>query len=253
MVKVAAIQHDIVWEDRDANFTRLAPMIAAARGAGARLVLLTEMFSVGFSMNTEKIREDVDGPSAQFLAEQARVNDCWIGGSIAEQSSDDDRPANTFVLAAPDGTRHRYRKIHPFSYAREHESFVAGDSFTTVDVDGIRTSLFVCYDLRFADEFWALAPHTDLYLVPANWPDSRRHHWRSLLVARAIENQAYVVGCNRVGQAPKLAYVGDSMIVDPMGETLASAAAGESILIADVDAERVHTVRARFPFLADRR
>lgn len=259
-MRVAAVQHDIVWEDRDANFARLAPMIEAARGAGARLVLLTEMFSFGFSMNTAKIREPVDGPSAQFLVEQATRNDCWIGGSIAEvdERVDPEKPANTFVLAAPDGTTHRYRKIHPFTYAREHESFVAGDDFTTVDVttpDGaVRTSLFVCYDLRFADELWAVAPTTDLYLVPANWPASRAHHWRSLLVARAIENQAYVVGCNRVGTAPNdLHYLGDSMIIDPLGEVLASAADGESIVLADVDPARVARTRARFPFLQDRR
>lgn len=275
-MKVAAIQHDIVWEDRDANFARLAPMIAAAAGAGARLVLLAEMFSVGFSMETHKLREPFDGPSAQYLSEMARTHACWVGGSVPELAGPLDappdadpvpdpdadpgaeRPANCFVLAAPDGTRHRYRKLHPFSYAKEDEHFVAGTSYTTVDIAvpgerSLRTSLFVCYDLRFADEFWALAPDTDLYLVPANWPERRRHHWRSLLVARAIENQAYVVGCNRVGRSPTLDYAGDSMIVDPLGETLASAAGGESIVVADVDPEQVRAVRARFPFIADRR
>jgi predicted amidohydrolase len=263
-MRVAAIQHDIVWEDRDANFARLAPMIDAAAHAGARLVLLAEMFAVGFSMDTAKTRECFDGASAQFLSDQARAHGCWVGGSIPElgegvAANDDARPFNTFVLAAPDGTRHRYRKIHPFTYAREEQAFAAGDAFTTVDIaiagEGVvRTSLFVCYDLRFGDEMWALARTTDLYLFPANWPDSRRHHWRSLLVARAIENQAYVVGCNRVGDAPpKLHYAGDSMIVDPLGETLASAADGESIVFADVDAERVRVVRERFPFLRDRR
>ena len=114
-------------------------------------------------------------------------------------------------------------------------------------------SLFVCYDLRFADEFWGVADQTDLYVVPANWPAARRHHWRSLLVARAIENQAYVVGVNRVGHGGKLDYAGDSAIIDPMGEVLATAAGIETVLVADVDPAMVTATRAQYPFMADRR
>jgi predicted amidohydrolase len=147
----------------------------------------------------------------------------------------------------------RYRKIHPFSYGREHEHFSAGHAHTTVDVDGLRTTLFVCYDLRFADEFWATAGHTDVYLVPANWPAARRAHWQTLLRARAIENQAYVVGVNRVGSGGQLEYAGDSMVVDPMGEILASAAGGEATLLCEIDASVVAETRDRFRFLQDRR
>ena len=157
------------------------------------------------------------------------------------------------MLASPDGTVHRYRKIHPFSYGGEDKWFRAGDGFVQVDVEGVRVTLFVCYDLRFADEFWQLAPTTDVYLVPANWPEARRTHWMALLQARAIENQAYVVGCNRVGTGGGLAYSGDSRIVDPLGELLATAAQGESILLADVSAQRVADVRDRYRFLQDRR
>jgi len=162
-------------------------------------------------------------------------------------------PFNRFVLAAPDGTTHRYAKIHPFTYAREQERFAAGDEHVTVDVDDTSCSLFVCYDLRFADEFWAVAEQTHCYLVVANWPESRRAHWRSLLVARAIENQAYVVGVNRVGSGGGLDYVGDSQIVDPLGEVLVEATGEEAVLVADVDRARVREVREKFPFLADRR
>ena len=120
-------------------------------------------------------------------------------------------------------------------------------------IEGLRISLFVCYDLRFADEFWQRAAQTDVYLVPANWPASRRLHWQALLQARAIENQAYVVGCNRVGDGGGLAYCGDSRIVDPTGELLATASQGESILFADVTADHVLDVRTRFRFMQDRR
>ncbi len=137
------------------------------------------------------------------------------------------RPAPVQQLRARRARRHACtataRSI-PFSYGGEEKHFRAGSELVTVDVEGLRVSLFVCYDLRFADEFWQLARDTDVYLVPANWPAKRRLAWTSLLQARAIENQAYVVGVNRVGDGGGLAYVGDSRIVDPLGELLATAA-----------------------------
>ncbi len=255
-MRVAALQHDIVWEDPEANFARLAPQIAAAAATDARLVVLTEMYSTGFSMRTERTAEPVDGPSVAFLVEQAKTHDVWVCASLPEQPAEVDRPYNTCCLVAPDGTVHRYRKIHPFSYAGEHEHFAAGDEFVTVEVDGVRVTLFVCYDLRFADEFWATAQRTDCYLVPANWPAPRRRHWTALLDARAIENQAYVIGVNRVGEggrSTKLSYAGDTRILDPLGEVRAAAAGGEALLVTDIDADYVAEVRAQFPFLPDRR
>jgi predicted amidohydrolase len=253
VIRVAGVQHDIVWEDRDANFARLAPQIAAAAAAGARLVALTEMFSTGFSMDGERVAEPAGGPSATFLAEQAAANGVWVCGSVPERDRGAAKPANRLLLAGPDGTVHRYDKIHPFSYAGEQEHYAAGSALVTVPVDDVAVSLFVCYDLRFADEFWAVADRTDLYVVVANWPESRRLHWQTLLRARAIENQAYVLGVNRVGTGGKLTYVGDSYIIDPMGEVLASAAGTETLVLADVDPEVVRATRKRFPFLADRR
>jgi predicted amidohydrolase len=256
-VKVAAVQHDIVWEEPTATFARVAPLIATAAAEGARLVVLTEMFSTGFSMKTDRIAEPRGGRSTEFLVGQAREHDVWLCGSLPERDEGRTLPANTLVLAAPDGSTHRYDKIHPFTYAREHEHYSAGDEHVTVDVEGVRTSLFVCYDLRFADELWVLAPTTDLYVVVANWPAARRDHWRALLRARAIENQAYVVGVNRVGTGgsgkARLEYAGDSVILDPLGEPLAEAGAEETVLTAQVDPARVAEVRAEFPFLADRR
>lgn len=256
-LRVAAIQHDIVWHDRPANFARLAPMVAAAAAGGARLVLLTETFSTGFSFDTPGIGEAQGGPSSEWLAAQAAEHDIWVGGScpeIAPNAPDDDqRPSNSFVLAGPDGTIHRYAKIHPFSHADEEKYVRAGTDFVTVTVDGVRLSLFVCYDLRFSDEFWGLAEDTDAYLVVANWPAKRRLHWSTLLRARAIENQAYVIGVNRVGTGGSLDYSGDSAIIDPLGEILATGAGGETTLFADVDAAHVASTRSHFRFLQDRR
>jgi predicted amidohydrolase len=265
-MRIAAVQHDIVWEDRDANFERLAPQVRRAVGAGAELVLLTETFSTGFSM-TQGIGEPEGGPSAQFLAGQAKEHGVWVGGSCPEIAEDTDGeggestgggsralPYNSFVLAGPDGTAHRYRKINPFTHGGERERFRAGTDPVTVQIGDLRITPFICYDLRFADVFWQAGPGTDVYLVPANWPAARRNHWRTLLEARAIENQAYVVGCNRVGTSgDSIEHAGDSRIVSPMGELLATAAGVETIVLADVDAAEVRATRDRLRFLADRR
>jgi predicted amidohydrolase len=252
-MRVAAIQSDIVWEDPTANFERLRPWLATAAAAGARLVALPEMFACGFSMKTERVREPADGPSVRFLEGQALAHGLWLCGSIPELPLGAARPYNTLVLAGPRGQVHRYRKIHPFTFARENEHYQAGTEHVTVDVEGLRCTLFVCYDLRFADEFWGRAHATDAYIVVANWPDRRRHHWTTLLRARAIENQAYVVGVNRVGRGNGLDYVGDSCIIDPWGETLAAAAGSETLLLADLDPAVVRDAREKFPILADRR
>jgi predicted amidohydrolase len=252
-VRIAAVQHDIVWEDREANFERLAPQIRRAVGAGAELLLLTETFSTGFSM-TPGIGEPEGGPSSEFLADRAAEHGVWVGGTCPEIADGEQLPYNSFVLAGPDGTVHRYRKLHPFTHAGEHERFRAGAEPVTLRIGDLRVTPFICYDLRFADVFWQAAPETDVYLVPANWPSPRRLHWQTLLRARAIENQAYVVGCNRVGTAGDgTDHVGDTRIVSPMGELLATAAGGETIVLADVDAAEVAATRDRLRFLPDRR
>ncbi len=251
-MKVAALQHDIVWEDRQANFDRLEPMIAGAAAAGARLVVLTEMFSYGFSLNTDRITEPPDGASTRFLRDTAAGLDVWLCGSIPILAPGDARPCNRLVLAGPGDELASYAKIHPFSYGNEHLVYDAGDKTLTVQVDDLRVSLFVCYDLRFATEFWSIAAETDLYLVPANWPRPRRSHWQALLVARAVENQAYVVGVNRVGSGGGLDYAGDSRIVDPLGVVLAAGSEVEATLIAEVNPARVAETRQAFPFMQDR-
>ena len=252
-MRFAVVQHDIVWEDRAANYARLAPLVARAAGAGAEFVLLSETFSTGFSM-TPGIGEPEGGPSARFLQEQAAEHGVWVAGSCPEVAPDGDLPYNSFVLAGPDGTVHRYRKLHPFTHGGEHERFRAGEKPVTVEVAGLRVTPFICYDLRFADVFWSAALDTDVYLVTANWPAARRLHWQTLLQARAIENQAYVVGCNRVGTAGDgTEHTGDSRIVSPMGELLATAAGVETVLVADVDPAEVTATRERLRFLADRR
>jgi predicted amidohydrolase len=252
-MRIAALQSDIVWEDPEANYRRIEPWVKTAAAAEARLLVLPELFACGFTMNTASVEEPPGGPSTQFLQEQARQHGMWICGSVAERREGATRPYNTLILTDPTGALTRYDKIHPFSLAREHEHYEAGSEFATVAVEGLRCTFFVCYDLRFADEFWATARKTDAYVVVANWPERRRHHWRVLLQARAIENQAYVIGINRVGRGGGLDYCGDSQIIDPWGETLTSGAKEETLLLAEVVPEVVRAARENLPFLPDRR
>jgi len=253
-VKVAVVQHDIAWERPLVTQDRLRPLVGQAASAGARLVVLTEMYATGFSMATGRITEETGGPNEAFCVARAREHGVWVAASVAQREPrDTGRPRNVGLLVAPDGAVHRYAKIHPFSYSEEDKHYEAGKDTLTVDVEGVRVSLLICYDLRFADTFWGLAGGTDCYVVVASWPEARREHWRALLVARAIENQAYVVGANRVGAAPKgLTYSGDSRIVDPLGVVLAEAAYVETVLTAEVDPARVAQVRRELPFFADR-
>jgi predicted amidohydrolase len=250
---IAALQTDIVWENPEANFAKLRPRLAHAAACGARMIVLPEMYACGFSMRTDVIAEPPEGPSVAFLIEQARTLGVWLCGSVPELPQPGaSKPANTLVLAGPRGDLFRYRKRHPFSFGDEHLHFVAGDATLTIEIEGLRVSPFVCYDLRFADDFWALATGTDLYLVIANWPERRREHWKTLLRARAIENQAWVVGLNRVGEGNGVVYSGDSMIIDPWGEIVVSASRDETMLLADIDPERVADARGKFPVLRDR-
>jgi predicted amidohydrolase len=202
-------------------------------------------------MDAARIAQAPGGESEQFLREQARALGMWILASVPERG--DPTPRNMAMLASPDGGVVKYAKIHPFSFAGEDRVYTAGDRVVTADVDGVRVTPLVCYDLRFPEPFRTAAAETDLFLVVANWPDQRREHWRTLLRARAIENQAYVVGVNRAGTGNGLQYAGDSAAIAPLGETLAEADEREQVLFADVDPEVVRKLRARFPALQDRR
>jgi predicted amidohydrolase len=187
------------------------------------------------------------------MRDQAARHDVWVCGSVPEVKVGEDRPTNQMLLVAPDGSAHRYAKVHRFASDGEDQHYAPGTGEITVDVDGVRITPFVCYDLRFGDRWWARANDTDCYLVIASWPAARRAHWRALLTARAIENQAYVVGVNRVGIGGEVDHVGDSLAIDPWGDVLVDGARGlETVLVTDIDPDRVTSVRARWPFLRDR-
>ncbi|MEO8433104.1 MAG: carbon-nitrogen family hydrolase [Acidobacteriota bacterium] len=248
-MRIALIQMDIAWEHVAENHRRAGALLESAARGGARLAALPEMFSTGFSMAPERIAQPEGGESETFLRERARALDLWILASVPQRGGV--RPRNVALLVGPEGSVARYAKIHPFSFAGEDRHYAAGDRVVTVEVEGVRVTPFVCYDLRFPEPFRVAARDTDLFVVVANWPDKRREHWRTLLRARAIENQAYVAGINRAGEGDGLSYAGDSAAIDPLGETLAEADREQTILFAEVDPARVADLRARFPALED--
>jgi len=252
---IVALQTDIVWEDKAANYGRVREMLERRQGPEPDLIVLPEMFATGFSMNAAEIAESEDGPTRDFLGEVATSCHAHVLGGMVS-CGPGGKGRNDAVLMAPSGREvARYTKRHPFSYSGEPDHYEAGDALVVVvDLAGWCLCPLVCYDLRFPEDFRkAVRQDANLFVVIANWPASREHHWRSLLVARAIENQAYVVGVNRCGKDPKLAYCGGSLIVDPMGRTVADAGDTEGPLEAELDLDLLRKYRTEFPALNDMR
>jgi omega-amidase len=248
---VAGLQFDIAWEDPDENFRRVEELAAMAVDDGARLLVLPEMFATGFSMNTEVLCDHTDR-IREFLSDLARRHETFVIGGYAEPG--DPRPRNACSLTDPTGAETlRYRKIHPFSLANEQEHYDGGDAVHTIEVDGLRVTPLICYDLRFPEPFRAAAAGTDLFVVIANWPRKRREPWSLLLRARAVENQCFVLGLNRVGEAAGEFHSGDSALIDPFGRTLVEKADEPGIVSGHAHAAAVADARKRFSFLADRR
>ena len=248
-MRVALIQLDLAWEDAAENHRRADRRLREAAALGARLAVLPELFSAGFSMNTAKVAEPEEGPTETFLREAAEGLGMWILGGVPSLPG----PRNVAVLVSPEGAVQRYTKVHPFSFGDENQHYVAGDRVVTWQVEGLRITPFICYDLRFPEPFRLAADETDAYVVIANWPERRRLHWSTLVRARAIENQAFVLGVNRVGEGGGLSYSGQSVAVDPWGEALAEASKQECVLVTEVDPRVVSEARGAFPALRDLR
>ena len=251
-MRVACVQLDIVWEDPRASCARVDPLARSAAAGGARLLILPEMFATGFSMGAARVAAHAPW-IAGYVSQLARRHGLWVGAGWAEPGPS--RPFNTFRLVDPDGVQRLvYRKIHPFTLAGEPENYAAGDAVTTAAVEGVRVTPLICYDLRFPELFRLAADATDLFVVPANWPARRGHAWRALLAARALDAQAWVAGVNRVGaDGNGVAHSGDTGIVNPLGEVVATLSDREGVVIADVAPEEVTRVRRRYGFLDDRR
>jgi predicted amidohydrolase len=255
------VQMDIVWEDRSANFALVESMLDTADVRDGDLVVLPELFDVGFSLNLDAA-PDREGRTLAFLTSLAARRGITVHGGRAVLAEGAAKALNTAVIVGPQpGSGHAavlcdYAKLHPFSFGRESESYTGGDRAMAYDwVDGpdtLRVCPAVCYDLRFPELFRAgIRLGAEAFAIGANWPASRQHHWRTLLLARAIENQAVVLGVNRCGNDPHLAYAGGSIAVSAKGEILGELNDRPGVLTVAVDPAQVRAWRAEFPALAD--
>lgn len=254
---VALGEYDIGWHDPATSLARAAQIVKSAAAQGATLVVLPEMCTSGFTMDTS-FAEPIAGDNVASLGQMARAARVWLIAGVPTRSSDDDaaeRTArNSALVFGPDGKLAAvYNKQRLFAYADEQRFYHTGDSPVVVNVDGMRVSPFICYDLRFPELFRRVAAETDLMVVIASWPASRRAHWDTLLRARAIENQCYVIGVNRIGDGGDLHYDGGSAAFDPWGNALelAAIAGTPAARTATVAAEEVERIRSSYPFLAD--
>jgi predicted amidohydrolase len=240
---VTLIQCELAWEQPADNRRQIGALIDQLEGS-TDLIVLPEMFTTGFSMNALGNAEEPGGETEQWLAQVARQHDCAVTGSIAVHAGDG--VYNRMLFATPTGVQH-YDKRHLFRMAGEHQRYDSGKERVVVAWRDWRINLQVCYDLRFP-VFSRNRDDYDLVLYVANWPQQRRYHWRQLLIARAIENLACVVGVNRIGaDARGLSYSGDSLAITADGNILLDALDNNGAFQVMLDSGALHTYREGFP------
>jgi len=253
-MNIVCLQFDLAWADKPANFARVRQLLAAQPLPRGALVILPEMFGTGFCLEPERTAEGDNGETAQFLASLAREFDVRVLGGLVRRD-----PAgvvrNELIGFEPTGAEFvRYAKRHPFTRGGEAKVHQPGDRIVTFAHDGWVVAPFICYDLRFPEDFrQAVRRGAEVLVVIANWPELRIDHWLLLLRARAIENQAFVVGVNRVGSDPSAPYPGRSLVVGPRGDVLLDAGGDSGAFPTTLDQSVLRQWRADFPALADMR
>lgn len=257
---ITTIQTALYWEDKAANLRMLEEKINQI-GQKTEIVVLPEMFSTGFSMKPELLAETMEGETIAWMKRIAQQKRIVLTGSVIIEA--DGEYYNRLLWMLPNGQYGFYDKRHLFAYAGEHEHYTPGHKRLIASVKGWKINLLICYDLRFP--VWARqatplteeqaanpAPEYDLMIYVANWPERRNHAWKTLLQARAIENQSFVVGVNRVGKdGNEINHSGDSMVVDPLGEVLYTKAHEEDIHTITLQKEKLEEIRHKLPFLED--
>ena len=261
-LRITLIQSELVWEDPEANRKMLERKIRSVNQPG-HIILLPEMFTSGFSMRPELVAEAMDGPTFQWMKTLAAEKRIVLCGSTAIQEYAQDFPLyyNRLIWMLPNGHYGTYDKRHLFAFAGEDKHYHSGNRRLIASVNGWKLNLQICYDLRFP--VWARQSTSlhdrkegcaeyDVLVYLANWPERRIQAWRSLLIARAIENQTYVIGVNRVGNDGNGIYhSGNSMVIDPLGEVLYEKLHEEDIFTTELSYDHLQDVRARLPFLKD--
>lgn len=249
-MKIALCQTDILWEDKTENFKKAGSFLRAAKKAGSGIAFFPEMSFTGFSMHTEKTGER-DRETVRRVQRMAEETGIAVGFGWTEKTKDKAR--NHYTVVDESGRiLGDYVKIHPFSYSGEHLYFEAGQELSRFSLGNLRIGILICYDLRFPEAFQILAETCDCIVVPANWPERRREHWKCLLQARAIECQVYLAGINCCGYQEGLSYSGDSCAFAPDGSRLAGFLEEEGILFFEIP-ENVQEFRESFPTRRDRR
>ncbi|HPF27413.1 MAG TPA: amidohydrolase [Steroidobacteraceae bacterium] len=245
-MRLALLQQALAWEDREANYRVFETMLAPLRQQ-VDLVVLPEMFTTGFTMQPERLAEPAAAMTIRWLQTQARALDAAVTGSVVV--ADAGKFFNRLLWVTPDGAVSSYDKRHLFRMAREHEHYTAGASTLLIEWRGFKIAPLVCYDLRFP--VWSRRRPDfdyDLLVYVANWPAVRRYPWQQLLRARAIENQAYVAGVNRVGSDGNgVAYAGDSVIVDYFGQPMVELADAAGAVRATLELAPLVEFRRKFP------
>ena len=249
-LNITIIQSHLHWEDKQANMTMFEEKINSI-DSPTHIVVLPEMFTTGFSMNPTLLAEDMSGQTIQWMKRIAMEKKIILTGSfMAEENGE---YFNRLVWMQPNGQFGIYDKRHLFSYANEDEHFSAGQKRLITTVNGWRICPLICYDLRFP--VWARQSNIDEYdilLYVANWPERRSTAWNTLLRARAIENQAYIIGVNRIGNdGNQIHYNGESQVISPLGEILfhSNEEAIQTLTLYKIEIE---SVRTQFPFLKDK-
>lgn len=256
-LSITIIQANLYWEDKEANFGMLEEKIKGIKEK-TEIVILPETFSTGFSMRPAELAEPMSGRALSWMKKVAADKKVILTGSLVLEEKGN--YFNRLIWMLPNGEYGVYDKRHRFSYGGEDDQFTAGTKRLIASVKGWKINLLVCYDLRFP--VWARqaavpekdkgGPEYDLLIYVANWPDRRIHAWRTLLQARAIENQCYVVGVNRVGNdGNDIHYSGYSMVVDPLGEVLYQKAEEEDVFTITLDKNYLESVRQKLPFWRD--
>lgn len=253
-MNIHLVQSDVMWENHTANHAKVRAIIHEAHPTPGSLIVLPEMAFSGFSMNVAAVTQSDALEDEALLCEMAALHQSTIVGGIVSRLPDG-RGANQAVAIARDRTLlARYTKLQPFSPVGESEHFPGGEEVVTFQWNGFQVSPFICYDLRFPEHFrTAVKLGAELFVVIANWPVKRHHHWLTLLQARAIENQAFVIGVNRCGTDPDNSYNGRSVVVSPHGYIIADAGEGEQVLSARINVDEVRQCREQFPALCDMR
>lgn len=255
-MRIALVSLDQIWHDKSANFARIETFVREAKTQGCDVVVFPEMTLTGFSMDIDAHAEpEAASPSVARFGVLAREVGLTIVYGACLRATDESHASNVLCVATADGESQAiYSKMHPFSFAGEADVLKAGDEMRIVRLGDLNCAATICYDLRFPELYAVMAPSCDAAIVIANWPNRRIAHWRTLLVARAIENQMFVIGVNRIGvDGNGLVYEKSSMVVMPDGTLLEPVVGGVEMDIFDIDPAEVGTYRASFPTVRDRR